>query len=599
MSLHHKQFQAFEKIKHLQHAHPEMCPRAGKSPLSLYRVFQIQSFPGIFRELSKMIPSVANLQHNEIQTRFFLVMTFEEMFSLLQRLREEYRCIYEIIREEDPCFLYFDIEREYSDKFQKEHQENAMKMLMRHLGEELRHVFGRDIYKADNFMTYVVDMDSSTEKKFSRHVVVRLRTRSGKFAVWRDNRQMGNFVKNWIQKLFADEEMKSLVFYQERIVHPRGIHSTVSPHNGNMSTGPTDPTDNLQWRCIIDDAVYTKNRAFRLLQNSKYGKKAFLRITKQTFDTYKVHDQEIVKSPRPLMKTLVPSHKWFARSLVTCVPLSEKSVHILEMPLEKCIHLEKALQEKNNKKTYRAKVHTHSNYTTGSTSTQNLTHKTLDGYLLSLIPEGNAFIRTVRFFPDTNQLLYEIGGNRYCHNVGRQHKSNHVYYIARLDAQTLVQKCTDPDCGSFRSKPYHFPDHCVPLQKGLDYGHTPVLNRVQQDPPEQQARKDLFHVPVSSITPAPFVLQKQCAENPLQSNQRYIKNPHRRKNVNAYGGTKTFENYSIISPPPLYKMQGVRIPFKFQAPDLSEEDEEFYEELDKLERSLGAHEPPQKRRRTG
>jgi hypothetical protein len=65
-------------------------------------------------------------------------------------------------------------------------------------------------------------------------------------------------------------------------------------------------------------------------------------------------------------------------------------------------------------------------------------------------------------------VVFEIRGNRFCGNVGRWHRSNHVFYVASLPrrerVQTpeerdpgkplgwLYQKCHDPDCRGFRSE---------------------------------------------------------------------------------------------------------------------------------------------------
>ena len=43
-------------------------------------------------------------------------------------------------------------------------------------------------------------------------------------------------------------------------------------------------------------------------------------------------------------------------------------------------------------------------------------------------------------------IVYQIGGNRFCHNIGRHHKSNNVIYCADLPLGGYFQKCLDPDC---------------------------------------------------------------------------------------------------------------------------------------------------------
>ncbi len=37
-------------------------------------------------------------------------------------------------------------------------------------------------------------------------------------------------------------------------------------------------------------------------------------------------------------------------------------------------------------------------------------------------------IRSWLYFPTSHLIIYNIAKNRYCENIGRQHKSNHVFY---------------------------------------------------------------------------------------------------------------------------------------------------------------------------
>ncbi len=48
-------------------------------------------------------------------------------------------------------------------------------------------------------------------------------------------------------------------------------------------------------------------------------------------------------------------------------------------------------------------------------------------------------------------LCYTVANWRFCHKIGRQHKSNGVFFVADLLLQALYQKCHDPDCRGFRS----------------------------------------------------------------------------------------------------------------------------------------------------
>ena len=55
----------------------------------------------------------------------------------------------------------------------------------------------------------------------------------------------------------------------------------------------------------------------------------------------------------------------------------------------------------------------------------------VDQFVTSLLrPPGR--IRQWRHCADSAQLLYDIAGSRWCGRVGREHRSNHVYYTCRL-----------------------------------------------------------------------------------------------------------------------------------------------------------------------
>jgi hypothetical protein len=53
-------------------------------------------------------------------------------------------------------------------------------------------------------------------------------------------------------------------------------------------------------------------------------------------------------------------------------------------------------------------------------------------------------------------LLLNLRGNRFCGNVGREHRSNGVYCIVDLAGGTWHQRCYDPECRGYRSE-------CMPL----------------------------------------------------------------------------------------------------------------------------------------
>lgn len=77
----------------------------------------------------------------------------------------------------------------------------------------------------------------------------------------------------------------------------------------------------------------------------------------------------------------------------------------------------------------------------------------------------NSFVGIIRrwmFYRKSQMMIYDIGENRWCGNIQRQHKSNHVYYVADLKLRVLYQKCHDPDCINYRSEDVRIPDEVNP-----------------------------------------------------------------------------------------------------------------------------------------
>lgn len=60
--------------------------------------------------------------------------------------------------------------------------------------------------------------------------------------------------------------------------------------------------------------------------------------------------------------------------------------------------------------------------------------------------------------PAGRLLLLNIRGSRYCGNVGREHRSNGVFYVVDLEAGLWCQRCYDPDCRHWRSPFNALPD---------------------------------------------------------------------------------------------------------------------------------------------
>ena len=86
----------------------------------------------------------------------------------------------------------------------------------------------------------VIDLDSSTSEKFSHHLIINFMTCKKEPVYFTNNRNVGNYVRKFCEKV------------QNLVILPSG-------------------------KSFVDEAVYSKNRNFRTLLSSKYGRKATLK----------------------------------------------------------------------------------------------------------------------------------------------------------------------------------------------------------------------------------------------------------------------------------------------------------------------------------
>jgi hypothetical protein len=92
----------------------------------------------------------------------------------------------------------------------------------------------------------------------------------------------------------------------------------------------------------------------------------------------------------------------------------------------------------------------------------------MDQYIIRVLTEKDgkhAFIRGWTYFRERKMIVYQIGGSRYCENIGRQHKSNHIIMIVDLHHNIFYQKCMDPDCkkAAFKSSCEKIPSELISL----------------------------------------------------------------------------------------------------------------------------------------
>ena len=142
--------------------------------------------------------------------------------------------------------------------------ETVLKEFYEELVEELTTTFPDHMH--DFNRSCVVDLDSSTPQKFSRHWIIHLPSQ----ALFKDTNHVGKFVKSFIQRLadqVATEQLKKgrPYLFEYLFVNPKDSLKDIK--------GDTKPKLPLSKKtCFVDLGVYTRNRLFRLIGSSKFGK---------------------------------------------------------------------------------------------------------------------------------------------------------------------------------------------------------------------------------------------------------------------------------------------------------------------------------------
>lgn len=337
--------------------------------------------------------------------RRFIAASYESFWRVYSRFirRGGDLHFYEVIRERHASKLYFDLEFQLKQN-PAALPEEMVDALVGACAElcELR--------KLSRNGPGIVELDSTSEKKFSRHLIF-------ENIAFHDNVQAGDFARGAVELLAAKDPSLVMV---------------------NSTDGEVVP--------FVDLGVYTKNRCFRIVGSSKFGKSQRLLPHKQAAGR----------------KRISVSKDLFMRSLVCSV-----GANAVLLGSVSPFQTERALGTKHEG---------HSN-AASSDSFQRLPGEKspfplLDEYIYSIIGRHGGGIYGVTILSSSETIMYAIkGGYKYCGKIGRHHKSNNVILIADLRKGEVYQKCFDPDCRGYRSPPWPLPPTLRPRADVEDPGY--------------------------------------------------------------------------------------------------------------------------------
>ncbi|KAM9576217.1 LOW QUALITY PROTEIN: DNA-directed primase/polymerase protein [Trichechus inunguis] len=388
--------------------------------------------------------------------RIYLVTTYAQLWFYYKSRKNLLHC-YEVIPENSVCKLYFDLE------FNKLANPRAdgkkmVALLIEHVCKALRELYNVNCSAEDVF-----NLDSSTDEKFSRHLIFQLHD-----VAFKDNIHVGNFVRKILQpalKLIASEDDDKtpettgcrFSHFSEASIQQGTSFNTMSMEKdtreswtlnseklkrlGSAKQSSPDLSflvvkNNIgEKHLFVDLGVYTRNRNFRLYKSSKIGKHVALEVAEDN------------KFFPMQSKNISEENHYFLSSLVSNVRFSD-TLQILTC-------------DTSQNKQKQVEYFNHSNTSVETIEGfQCSPYPEIDRFVLSLVNKNGikGGIRRWNYFFPEELLVYDICRYRWCENIGRAHKSNNIMILVDLKNDVWYQKCHDPVC-----KAENFKSDCFPL----------------------------------------------------------------------------------------------------------------------------------------
>ncbi|XP_033071692.1 DNA-directed primase/polymerase protein isoform X1 [Trachypithecus francoisi] len=434
-------------------------PRLSKpeEPPSIWRLFHRQAQAFNFVKSCKEDVHVFALEYKVGDgQRIYLVTTYAEFWFYYKSRKNLLHC-YEVIPENAVCKLYFDLE------FNKPANpgaagKNMVALLIKYVCKALRELYGVNCSAED-----VLNLDSSTDEKFSRHLIFQLHD-----VAFKDNIHVGNFLRKILQPaldLLGSEDDDSAsettgygfphfleasarqgfsfnkMFTEKATGESWTLNSKKLERLGSAEQSSPDLSflvvkNNMgEKHLFVDLGVYTRNRNFRLYKSSKIGKRVALEVTEDnTFFPMRSKD-------------VSDEYQYFLSSLVSNVRFSDTLRILTCDPSE----------NKQKGVGYFNSIGTSVETIEGC---QCSPYPEVDHFVLSLVNKDGikGGIRRWNYFFPEELLVYDICKYRWCENIGRAHKSNNIMILVDLKNEVWYQKCHDPVC-----KAENFKSDCFPL----------------------------------------------------------------------------------------------------------------------------------------
>lgn len=364
------------------------------------------------------------------------------------------RHAYELIRPKSPCRLYLDIECT-QDEFliSSAHlQDEVLYELWILLANYIQERFQDSTFHGSrlaplNREDHLVDLESNSSTKFSRHWIFHLKTLDDTEVLFPNNIAVGCFVKNFISKLADDTSWQEDCPVLSKYLF-------------------------LSNSCLLDMGVYTRNRIFRLLGSCKFGKSAALHIARSNqFDLGITNDCSMLRLDsssfddtnidEQVQETIRRTADWsdHARALAETlvVPLNSTKLPYPLLPV--------AVEESSDLPKLQNSIRPSSTAHFRGQSK----YPAIEEHILERFGSRGGSTGRVRVWSifEERLLSFHMMDNRWCEHIGRQHKSNNIVWNVDLVNHTCYQTCHDPDCRGFKGEMFTIPDEVFETEQPI------------------------------------------------------------------------------------------------------------------------------------
>ncbi|XP_051474915.1 DNA-directed primase/polymerase protein isoform X2 [Apus apus] len=494
---------------------PVYRPKLSKPflPSPVWKIFYRQAEAFDYVKTCKEDVHVFALEKStQSRQRFYLVTTYKELwFYYTKDYKTSLMHCYEVIPEKDACKLYFDLEF-YKPANPGADGKSMVAKLIELVSEKLKEFYDVTCAAKD-----VLNLDSSTDEKFSRHLIFLPQK-----TVFKDNIHVGNFVRTILQPAIRLMESKgAVVIPEEGAGHVFQCSAETLGLDGSFSKGwpavahktkdmeTSHQGENSEYSFLIvndkeghqqlfvDLGVYTRNRNFRMYKSSKAGKNVILKIAE---------DNKFVPNCEDSVSL---EEAYFLSSLICNIRVRDDTQVLSSVFSEE----ERKMSAFINSKTTRSSRDSMEGY-------QDSPYPEIDSFVRSLVNKDGVQggIRRWNYFSLEEILVYDISGYRWCENIGRAHKSNNIMILVDLKKEVWYQKCHDPVCRESNFKSQSFP---LPPQLRLPFLFKEEEEYTLTDERGNTEEKVTPHSNAADLTESSESLEKSLSQNFLLSDSEW------------------------------------------------------------------------------